>query len=167
MLDSNGVCQYLDQYCSVFDPSGVCMNCNRLYFLNPMGKCELRDPQCLVYTNGLCSICEALYYPKGGQCMPNLKGCANQINSNFCTACLEKFTLKDGVCIPTIKKLSWNDIDMDFFADDTAEGNSMAKSIFTMKFLPTQRLRPVIKSSAGFYFFSSSSINGAIYQIES
>lgn len=94
------------------------MNCDRLYFLNYFGKCQLRDPQCLVYTNGYCSSCMSYYFPKDGFCMPNFVGCKVQQSYAKCLACDDGYTLSKGSCVPTINKLNWNSVNMDFGDDD-------------------------------------------------
>jgi hypothetical protein len=52
---------------------------------------------------------------------------------------------------------------MDFTNGGT---DAEAMSVFTQKFLPTDRLCPAIKSGKGSYFFSSTTINGATYRID-
>jgi hypothetical protein len=113
-FDENGVCEYADLNCWSFDPSGICMNCDRIYFLNPYGKCQLRDPQCLIYTNGFCTQCAAYYFVSGGVCMPNLKGCKTQQTYSKCLACDSGYTLTAGSCRAQITQLTWNSIQMDF-----------------------------------------------------
>ena len=113
-FDENNRCEYADEHCWDFDPSGICMNCDRIYFLNPYGKCQLRDPQCRIYTNGFCSQCAPYYFVNKGACFPNLKGCKTQQSYNKCLACDSGYNLADGVCKVQITQLSWNDVVMDF-----------------------------------------------------
>ena len=117
-VDHNGRCQYSDSHCDMFDDTGICINCDRLYFLNYYGKCQLRDPQCLIYTNGLCSHCRPYFFPRNGYCMANLAGCKQQKSYDQCLACEDGYQLSNGQCKAAIKKLTWNDIDMDFWGDE-------------------------------------------------
>ena len=42
----NNRCQYEDMHCQSFSSKGHCQNCQRLYFLNPLKQCEIKDPNC-------------------------------------------------------------------------------------------------------------------------
>ncbi len=94
------------------------MNCDRLYFLNYFGKCQLRDPQCLVYTKGYCSSCSPYYFPKDGFCVPNLKGCKKQQSYSRCLACDDGYQISNGRCVVSITRLDWNSVNMDFDFDN-------------------------------------------------
>ena len=96
----------------------MCINCDRLYFLNYYGKCQLRDPQCVVYTNGLCSFCRSYYFPREGVCMPNMAGCKVQKSYENCEQCEKGYERRGRNCVAKITKLTWNSIDMDFFDDE-------------------------------------------------
>ena len=85
--------------------------------MNPFGKCQLRDPQCQVYTNGLCSRCRPYYFPREGVCMANMAGCKKQRSYSNCEECESGYQKRGGNCVARIQKLSWNSIDMDFFDD--------------------------------------------------
>jgi hypothetical protein len=97
------------------------MNCDRIYYLNPYGKCQLRDPQCKTYTNGYCTECAAYYFVGGGVCFANLKGCKAQQSYSVCLVCDDGYNLNSGVCKAQITQLNWNSIDMNFFDDSTQE----------------------------------------------
>lgn len=126
MFDENGNCEYSDEHCWDFDVDGRCNNCDRLYFLNPYGKCQLRDPQCSTYTNGYCSACKPYFYVKGGVCLANLKGCKTQVDTSLCTVCESGYSIQNGICVITINRLSWDSIDMDFFDNSQSSCNSQS-----------------------------------------
>ena len=166
-FDENNRCEYADEHCWDFDPSGICMNCDRIYFLNPYGKCQLRDPQCRIYTNGFCSQCAPYYFVNKGACFPNLKGCKTQQSYNKCLACDSGYNLADGVCKVQITQLSWNDVVMDFNEDDNAEAASLSKATFTTQFTSTTNLVQALATSSAKVFFSSSALNNAQFQVDS
>jgi hypothetical protein len=137
------------------------MTCDRIYFLNPYGKCQLRDPQCAVYTNGYCTQCAPYFYVSAGVCMGNTKGCKRQRSASACLECDTGYTLKDGTCRIQITHLSWNSIDMDFGDDDES------KSVFTAQFTNTTNLIQAIANGSAQVFFSSSAIANAQFQVDS
>lgn len=143
------------------------MNCDRIYFLNPYGKCQLRDPQCKIYTNGFCSQCSPYYFVNKGVCFPNLKGCKTQQCYNKCLACDNGYNLNDGVCKVQITQLSWNDVVMDFNDDSNAEAASLSKSTFTTQFTSTTNLVQALATNSAKVFFSSSALNNAQFQVDS
>jgi hypothetical protein len=160
-FDEDGRCEYADAHCWQFDPSGICMNCDRIYFLNPYGKCQLRDPQCSVYTNGFCTQCAPYFYVSAGVCMGNLKGCKKQQSASQCIECDDGYSIVSGSCRTQITKLTWNSIDMDF-----NEGDSDS-SVFTNHFTDTTNLIQAIAVGSAKVFFSSSSLTGAQFQVDS
>lgn len=143
------------------------MNCDRIYFLNPYGKCQLRDPQCKIYTNGLCTRCAPYYFANKGQCFANLKGCKNQQSYSKCLACDNGYDLDKGVCKAKITRLDWNSIDMDFHEDTTQEASDLSKLTFTSQFTSTKNLVAALAINSTKVFFSSSSINEARFQVDS
>lgn len=143
------------------------MNCDRLYFLNPYGKCQLRDPQCKVYSNGFCSECSPYYFSNNGVCFANLKGCKVQKNYKLCLTCDSGYSLNNGVCDVDITVLNWNSVNMDFFDDETQEKCDESKSVFNAKFTDSTNLVQAIAAGSAQVFYSSSSINGAQFQVDS
>lgn len=117
----NGKCQYEDSHCQSFTSKGHCQNCQRLYFLNPLKQCELRDFNCQEYVNGYCTKCKPFYYNFQSSCYRNAKGCAVQLSINTCERCEDGFRLDGGKCLPSMTKLNWNSIDMDFFDSNDAK----------------------------------------------
>jgi hypothetical protein len=143
------------------------MNCDRIYFLNPYGKCQLRDPQCSTYTNGFCSECAPYYFVNTGVCFANLKGCQKQQSYSKCLICDSGYNLENGVCKTQITQLTWNSIDMDFNDDATEATAHLSQSTFTNQFANVSNLVQALATSSAQVFYSSSSINNAQFQVDS
>ena len=152
--DREGRCKYADKHCADFNEFGNCGNCDRLYFINPYSKCQLRDPQCRTYTNGFCSECRPYHFVNRGGCLPNLHGCKRQESTDKCLECDSGYTLSGGRCTAAIKKLTWNDFDMDFFDSDCEEEFKESKEFFTVGV--DNKLNLVPAWGQGFSLFYSS-----------
>ena len=165
-VDLKGVCEYADKHCWEFDELGECANCDRLYFINPYSKCQLRDPRCLAYTNGFCSQCKAYNFVHQGGCMPNLKGCEVQQSYSKCLKCESGYTMNNGRCTAAIKRLSWNDFDMDFFDSDTEKEMEHNQEIFSVGVDNKLNLEPAWGKGYSL-FYSSCSFSSFNVQIDS
>ncbi len=142
------------------------MNCDRLFYLNSYGKCQLRDPQCFTYTNGFCSSCKSYYFVQGGVCMANLKGCQIQKSYSQCLTCDDGYTLKNGVCSASITQLSWNSVDMNFYEGDTEKEQEDSRNTFTVSFTNVSNLVQALGTGKASVFYSVSTLNNAQYQID-
>lgn len=167
-FDSNGQCEYADEHCWDFTADGVCMNCDRIYFLDQYNKCQIRDPNCRSYVNGYCSQCKPYFFSQGAFCLANLKGCLDQKSIDQCVQCENGYNMVQGnKCVVNIDSVNWNSIDMDFFDSNTEQEQTDSHNTFTIGKGNKVNLKSCLSNHYGKIYHSSCSTNDANFQVDS
>ena len=81
--------------------------------------------------------------------MANLAGCKQQKSYDQCLVCEDGYQLSNGLCKAKITKLTWNDIDMDFWGDDNANQKEESKAVFTVGVDSKLNLVPLMSNNKG------------------
>jgi hypothetical protein len=98
--------------------------------------------------------------------MTNMPGCKVQKAYGNCLQCEDDYTLSNGDCKAKITKLTWNSIDMDFWDDSDSCKKEESKAVFTIGATSKLNLLPAVSKGKAEYFYSSSSLNGAQFNLE-